>query len=323
MLPGLVHKKASLANGIELQYLQNDIVTGNVGVLFIHGWPSLGFSWRHQLAAMPIKAVAPDLKGFGGSSKPREKEAYSQQTMVSDMLLFISALQWERVVVIGHDWGGVIAWNLALTQDSRIIACGSICTPFYPHMEGDALVRMKESRAFNYQVYFQDGEKAAAELECNVRRTLAAIFRTRGEKMKTTTNKNVTDRGGFLVGTPEYIEPGRLLSDPEVMEYYVRAFQKSGFFANLRLYQNYPENQQYRAETKDVTLQIPCLIITASHDFILKPKHSLGMERLIPNLMRANVEASHWAAEEQPGQVNSHLLAFLREVVGVIGAAKL
>ena len=133
MHPSLCHRKVELAGGVELQYLSNERES-EVRLLFVHGWPSLGFSWRHQLAACPHAAVAPDLKGFGGSSKPRERLQYSQRVLVADMLEFLDALGWtENVVVIGHDWGGVIAWNLALTQDPRIIACGAICTPFYPY----------------------------------------------------------------------------------------------------------------------------------------------------------------------------------------------
>ena len=316
-MEGIHSRFIALASGLRLHYLDNG--NGNCDdpvFLLIHGWPSLAYSWRHQLRGLAergIRAIACDNKGFGGSDKPLEREAYTQEALVKDVRLFMDAVGFSKFVVIGHDWGGVITWNLALTQDERILAAGAICTPFYPYVAGDPMESLKRSRAFNYQVYFQDGETAARELDEDKRQTFAAIFRTKAEFLKNATNKNVTERGGFLVGLPDDLPGGVLFSDSEVIEAYLEGY-KSGFFTTLRVYQNYPENAEYRKTTRHVKLKMPCLMITASHDFILKPKHSYHMEDLIDNLTRRNVEASHWAMEEKPQQVTSHLVDFFDAV---------
>lgn len=99
--------------------LRNSVYSASASslhVLFIHGFPSLAYSWRHQLAACPLPAAAFDLKGFGQSDKKKATESYSQRSLTNDVLLLLDALGWTRVIVVGHDWGGVVAWNVALTQ---------------------------------------------------------------------------------------------------------------------------------------------------------------------------------------------------------------
>jgi pimeloyl-ACP methyl ester carboxylesterase len=92
-------------------------------------------------------------------------------------------------------------------------------------------------------------------------------------------------------------------------------FFLDGFFCPLRLYQNYAENREFRKSTKEVVLKIPCLMVTAGKDFVLRPKYSYHMEKLIPNLTRFQVDgASHWIMEEFPEECNSYLLRFIRKV---------
>jgi len=85
-------------------------------VLFLHGWPELSISWRHQLpvfAGLGFRAIAPDMRGYGRSSTYASTDAYAQEHIVADMLELVDHLGAERAVWVGHDWGAPVAWNVA------------------------------------------------------------------------------------------------------------------------------------------------------------------------------------------------------------------
>ena len=102
-------------------------------IIMTHGWPELSISWRHQLSFlgdMGYRAVAPDMRGYGGSSIYAEQSAYSQREIVKDMIELIDGLGREKAVWIGHDWGSPVAWNVALHHPDRVAAVASLCVPF-------------------------------------------------------------------------------------------------------------------------------------------------------------------------------------------------
>ena len=87
-----------------------------------HGWPELSISWRHQLSylgGLGYRAIAPDMRGYGGSSLYTEHEAYVQREIVQDMVELIDSIGREQAVWIGHDWGSPVAWNVALHHPER------------------------------------------------------------------------------------------------------------------------------------------------------------------------------------------------------------
>ncbi len=167
-MEGLSCAHVTLPSGMRLRYLSNRVPRGSLCVLFVHGWPSLAFSWRNQLRACPLHAIAPDLPGFGGSDRPSDPKCLSQRSLTATMLQLLTALEVQRVVVVGHDWGGVVTWSLALTQDERIVGAAALCTPLFPYVGGDAVERMRENpRAFDYQVRRRKRAKCKiANLSC-------------------------------------------------------------------------------------------------------------------------------------------------------------
>ncbi len=106
---------ASLPNGARLHYASAG-ERGKPLMLFVHGFPEFWFEWEAQLAEFGHThfAVAPDLRGFNLSSKPEAVEAYRPRHIVEDLVQFVSALGYERCIVVAHDWGGAICWNLAI-----------------------------------------------------------------------------------------------------------------------------------------------------------------------------------------------------------------
>ena len=90
-------------------------------IVFVHGWPELSLSWRHQLACfggLGFRAVAPDMRGYGRSSVYDRHDAYGQRQVVDDMLILLAELGRERAVWVGHDWGSPTAWSMASVKFS-------------------------------------------------------------------------------------------------------------------------------------------------------------------------------------------------------------
>lgn len=106
-------------NGIQLHY-----VTQGEGplMLFLHGFPEFWYSWRHQIEAFSSthKVVAIDLRGYNDSDKPASQSAYALSELIADVAGTIEALGYERCTLIGHDWGGVIAWSFAYAHQQML-----------------------------------------------------------------------------------------------------------------------------------------------------------------------------------------------------------
>ncbi|MGH9035052.1 MAG: alpha/beta fold hydrolase, partial [Acidimicrobiia bacterium] len=127
----VIHRQVKVG-GIELHVAECG--TGPV-VLCCHGFPELWFSWRHQLpalAAAGYRAVAPDQRGYGRSSRPEAVEEYDIVHLGDDMVGLLDALGEERAVVVGHDWGAIVAWHLAQVAPERLAGMAALSVPFWP-----------------------------------------------------------------------------------------------------------------------------------------------------------------------------------------------
>src|ERR1700688_1673062 len=103
-------------------------------LVFVHGWPELSLSWRHQLpcfAHLGFRAVAPDMRGYGRSSVYSRHQDYAVEPIVTDMLELLDSLGRKSAVWIGHDWGSPVVWSLASHHPERCDAVANLCVPYY------------------------------------------------------------------------------------------------------------------------------------------------------------------------------------------------
>ena len=120
-------------NGIELSV---DEAGSGYPVVLLHGFPELAYSWRYQLPALAeagFHAVAPNLRGYGDSDAPEALEAYGLVTLVDDVVGLIDDLDHEEVALVGHDWGAIIAWALAIMHPERVAKLVSLNVPYRGH----------------------------------------------------------------------------------------------------------------------------------------------------------------------------------------------
>lgn len=294
-------------------------------VVLCHGFPQLGYSWRHQLAALAAAgylAIAPDQRGYGRSSVPAEVAAYTQERLCGDLVALLDAFGLERAVFVGHDMGGSVVWNLAACHPERVAAVGAIGTPYTPPGRAPLPEIWRRAdggggyRMFDYQLYFQDQGPAEAELERDVARSLRLLLRTPADGDEALAGfGDVRARGGLLAGLPDP-PASRMLTGAD-LSYYVRAFQLTGFGGALNWYRNYRAWWEWLLDKASHPIRGPALLISPGLDPVLTENLSTGMERLVPGLRRVRLpDCGHYAPEEQPGRVSEILVDWLDSTRG-------
>lgn len=271
-------------------------------VVLLHGFPELWFSWRHQLpalAAAGYHAIAPDQRGYGGTSAPADVGAYDVLTLAADVLALLDRLGHERAVVVGHDWGAEVAWRLALVHPERVDAVVGMSVPFAPRPPVAPLgvLRQRFGDSF-YIVWFQRPGEADAALARDVRRTLTA-------------NEQWTDEWARRDEPPR--RP-RWLTEEE-LDYYAGEFERTGFSGGLNWYRNIDRNWELMAPYAERRIERPALFVTGSRDPVALFMPGDAMDGWIPSLRKVTVEgAGHWVQQERPEEVTEALLRFLAEV---------
>ena len=305
-------------NGISMHVAE---AGAGMPVLFCHGFPELWYSWRHQmraLAAAGYRAIAPDQRGYGDTSAPDAVDAYTIHHLVGDLTGLLDALGIERAVVVGHDWGGSVAWSMAQLAPHRVAGVVGINTPFFPRppMAPTVLMRAMAQGHFHYILYFQTPGVAEAELDANPARTLGGFFqspdRARLEALLSAGPAALGPAtGGLLERLPD-APPGDFLT-AEDFAVYTAAFAKSGFRGGLNWYRNFDRNWELTAYLQGAQVLAPALMIAADLDPVLRPELAEGMQAWVPNLRRTHVvrDCGHWTQQERPDEVNRELLDFL------------
>ncbi|XP_072652287.1 bifunctional epoxide hydrolase 2 [Canis lupus baileyi] len=283
-------------------------------VCLCHGFPESWFSWRYQIPALAqagFRVLALDMKGYGESSSPPEIEEYSMEVLCQEMVTFLDKLGIPQAVFIGHDWGGMLVWNMALFYPERVRAVASLNTPFVPaNPNVSTMEKIKANPIFDYQLYFQEPGVAEAELEQNLSRTFKSFFRASDGKPFLNVGR-VRERGGLLVKTPEEPSLSSIVTEEDI-QFYVQQFQKSGFRGPLNWYRNVETNWRWGCKGVGRKILIPALMVTAEKDKVLVPEMSKHMEDWIPYLKRGHIkDCGHWTQMEKPTELNQILIEWL------------
>lgn len=293
-------------------------------VLFSHGFPELWYSWRHQLAALAaagFRAIAPDQRGFGATDAPAAVDAYTIHHLVGDLTGLLDALGIEKAVVVGHDWGGIVAWQMALLAPHRVARVVGINTPYFPRfpMRPTDMMRAMAQGNFHYVLYFQTPGVAEAELDADVRRTLRgfmqSIDRARLNELLTQGPEAMGPATGGLLDRLPDLPHGDFLS-PDDFEVFAAAFEKTGFRGGLNWYRNFDRNWETTAYLSGAAIQQPALMITAELDPVLRPEMAAGMNAWVPHLYATHLvkDCGHWTQQEKPQEVNTLLIDFLSDL---------
>ncbi|HXJ79716.1 MAG TPA: alpha/beta hydrolase [Candidatus Methylomirabilis sp.] len=303
-------------------------------IVFVHGWPELSISWRHQLrcfADLGFRTIAPDMRGYGRSSVYARHEDYALEHIVQDMLELLDATGREKAIWVGHDWGSPVVWSLASHYPERCFGVANLCLPYFAKGFGaDTLLPLVDRAIYpeaqypagqwEYQLFYEESfDKARAGFETNVKNTVKALFRKGNPAGKGKPSRTALVRrdGGWFGGTGQAPD---LPMDPDVvteedLARYVAALEANGFFGPDSWYMNQRRNREFSTRAVDGgRLLMPVLFLHGEYDYTCETVTSHladPMRQDCRNLTEVTVSSGHWMAQEKPTVVNAALAKWL------------
>ncbi|NWG92809.1 MAG: alpha/beta hydrolase [Parvularculaceae bacterium] len=284
-------------------------------IVLVHGWPEIAYSWKNQLgplATAGYRAIALDLKGFGRSDAPKDKTQYDIRHMTDDLARLLDALDLERAVFCGHDWGGAIVWPMAQLHADRVAGVIGVSTPHRaPPPAPPLAIIEKRFGPKHYFVQFQEEGAPEALFERDVERFFRLMFRrpARLEDAARLGTRIFDLPGRFRDGPPP--DPSSSILSKADLQIYVEAYRNSGFRGGINLYRNVDRNFEIMRGI-DPHISAPALFIGASLDHFLPPAGAEGMEKLFVDLEKAIIEdCGHWVMWEKPDALNRLMIGWL------------
>jgi pimeloyl-ACP methyl ester carboxylesterase len=304
------HAERAAAYGARLREIDADGLRMQVAdagqgppVALLHGFPELWYSWRHQvrdLAAAGFHAIAPDMRGYGGTDRPPRVEDYDVLALAGDIVALMGAFGYERFAVVGHDWGSNVAWELARSHPEHVTAVAALSVPFVPRAPAAPLPILRRHLGEDfYMVWFQEPGVAERALERDILRTLR------------TTEVWDTDWAARKDDEPR--RPAFWDADDE--ELYAATFSRTGFTGGLNWYRNIDRNWEITAPVGERRIGQPALFLTGERDPVRRFMPAEAMNGWVTDL-RASVVvdgAGHWVQQQTPERVSEALIGFLRE----------
>jgi len=270
-------------NGVKLHY-----VTQGEGplMLMLHGFPEFWYSWRHQIKefASEYKVVAIDLRGYNDSDKPEDPSAYVMDEFVKDVKGIIQGLGYDSCVLVGHDWGGAIAWTFAYEHPEMVEKLIVLNLPHPAKFAAGLLTPQQLLRSW-YIFFFQLPWLPEFLLQLSDYQPIETAFK------QMAVNKNAF--------TPADLEA-----------YKDAAAKRGALTAMLNYYRNAFSTTLLKRDWS--VLLIPTLMIWGEQDTALGKELTYGTEAYVKNLQIKYIpQASHWVQQDQPELVNQYIHSFL------------
>lgn len=274
--------------GIELHTILAGPMDGPLVVL-LHGFPECWVAWRHQipvLARAGYRVAAPDLRGYNLSDKPRGVRHYKIDRLVDDILALIRGLGRESATLVAHDWGGLVAWRLAMDHAQLVDKLVILNAP-HPVAMGRALRRdWSQRRRSWYILLFQVPWLPEALLSLSPLGTARFVFQ------RTAVRREAFSEADLEILAASLAQPGAMRC---MIDYYRAAFR-------------------FPPARRAGPVRAPTLVLWAEDDFALGKELTYGLERGVLDLTVQYIpNCGHWVQNEAPLEVNERLMAFLRE----------
>ena len=303
-------KCVDIGNNIELQVRDEGPRDAPV-LLFLHGFPESHRTWRHQFAHFTnrYRCIAPDQRGYRHSSKPGGPEQYHTNLLVADVFALADALGVSEFTVVGHDWGGAIAWVVAMA--GQAYAAG----PYAGRVNRAIIANAPHPAVMQYLLYTDPDQRAASQYIRTFRDSRNDALVRRGGLLPLLA-KAFPDRGSSIRPEPE--EQAALLedwSDPDTAFGMINWYRASTIDVP-------PMEQPFvvPAEARPIetpVITIPTLVIWGLGDKALCPANLDGLGDHVTDLTVARIaDAGHFVIWEDPDSVNAAMDRFLNRIQG-------
>lgn len=264
--------------------------SGEKLILCLHGFPESAISWQHQidpLAQAGYRVWAPDLRGYGGTTRPTGIDAYRIESLLDDVTGLLDAAQVQCAILVGHDWGGIIAWYYAMRHAGRVEALVIVNAPHPACFEREVQYWRQLHRSW-YMGFFQMPWLPEAALSAGHGYAIGEIFRRMTKQMP----ENL-----IQLYRRQACEPRALTA---MLNYYRAALRGGGALLQRRL--GYP------------TIHAPTLVIWGVQDQALVSENLDGLHDVVDQLTVVTVaDAGHFLHEDKPEQVTRDMLMWLQQ----------
>ncbi len=270
-------------NGVKLHY-----VTQGEGdlMLMLHGFPEFWYSWRHQIPefAKDYKVVALDLRGYNDSDKPADKSAYVMDEFILDVEGVIKGLGYDKCILVGHDWGGAIAWNFAYAHPEMVERLIILNLP-HPAKFAEGIRNPQQLLRSSYMFFFQIPWLPEFLIQSSDYQPIETAIK------------------GMAVNKSAF-------SKEDLEAYKDAAAKRGAMTATLNYYRNI---FQQRMTSQDWSvLEVPTLMIWGEKDTALGKELTYGTEAYVRDFQIKYIpDCSHWVQQEQPQLVNQYIREFL------------
>lgn len=296
-------------------------------LIFLHGCPDLSIFWRRQIeffADRGWRCLAPDMRGFGGSSIPNSIAAYAIRESVADMIDLHDALGGRPAIWLGHDWGCAVAWSMAAHHPVRCRGVVNITVPYFARgFAMDAYLPFIDRVLYpedvfpvgqwDYWLFYREHfARAVADFETDVAASFRFMLRAwppidPGKPMATAYIREQRGWFGESRRSPEMSQDGVLLNE-EDFRTLVAAYERTGFSSAIAWYLNDEANLAFAAEAPEFgRLSVPTLFIHAARDGVCDTAHGRMAEPMredVVDLTELVIDAGHLVMLEQPDETN-------------------
>jgi pimeloyl-ACP methyl ester carboxylesterase len=331
-LAGNAQQSEAGAKEPTLRYIQSNGIKMRIAemgsgplVILVHGWPESWYSWRHQLpalAAAGYRAVAPDMRGYGKTDKPQAVEAYDIHQVTADLVGIIDALGEKSAMLVGHDWGAIVAWQAVLLHPQRFTSLVAMSVPYSGRGQQSIVQGLQRTLGdnFYYILYFQEPGVAEKEFDADPRGILSRLYLSPDSPREAPV---VTDpkraAGGWIprLGAPKGLPSW--LTQTE-LDYYVNEFKESGFRGGINYYRNFHRNWETTPQLSGVQVKVPVLFIAGEKDSVIRGATAEGlttsMKNAVPDLRGVKLfpNAGHWVQQEKAAETNAAMLEFYQSL---------
>lgn len=275
-----------LVNGLKLHVVVAGLEDGPLAVL-LHGFPECWYSWRYQIPPLVragYRVVVPDQRGYNLSDKPASISSYRIDQLTADVRELIRGFGRERSVVVGHDWGGVVAWRLAMDDPAVVEKLVVMNAPHPVAFARELSTSWSQRLKSWYMLFFQLPWLPETLL------TLAPMAAARLFFRRTAVRARAFSDADLEVMATALAQPGAMQA---MIHWYRAAFR-------------YPPSRRTQV------IETPTLLIWAEDDVALGKPLTYGLEKWVPNLTTHYVpHCGHWVQNEAPDEVNRHVLGFV------------
>ena len=280
-------------NGIKLHIVQAGPQSG-VPVILLHGFPEFWYGWRRQIPALVAegcRVIIPDQRGYNLSDKPKGVKNYSTDILVQDIVGLIDALGYEKVNLVGHDWGGIVAWTLANKYPDRLHRLGILNVPHPAAMRKFLSRDLDQMRRSWYAVFFQLPWLPETMIRQNDWHQAVRALRGSGKS--------------------------RSFSNEDIVQYKVAWSQPDAMTSMLNWYR---AATRYRFHmSKGGRIKVPTLMMWGMKDFALTHRMARpSMDYVDEGNLILFPEATHWVQHDAADEVNHYLTDFIFDKVSQI-----